>query len=191
MKLLVGVLFLALTRGASAEPLDEGALRQTVLKLPNADLDEDRATQVVAVTVAESSGIDPVILLAQQFIESRFDPTATSRLIGGKRQTGPWRGPEAPKGWTGNLYCGIAQTQATTWARCLALREPHAAITAQVAELRAWTAMTHGNVWKALDGYGCGMAGLTRGCGGYSTRVRALAAKIRRGAATLTKKVQA
>lgn len=180
MKLRGIVLSVVLARAASASPLDGEALRQAVMSLPDTTLTEDRADQIVAATVKAAGKLDPTLLLAQQFIESRFDPSTTSRLIGGTRRTGPWASTDAPRGWAGNLYCGMAQTQATTWSRCLALRDPQVAAAAQAEELRAWLAMAHGDVKRALGGYGCGMAGLDNGCRGYAARVLGLAQRIRR-----------
>lgn len=178
MKTLLVVVFALLARTASAEIIDEKQLDQALLQLPYAK----PASQLATIAIeAAGDDLDPHVLLAQQYIESRFDPTATSRLIDGTRQTGPWTSRRAPARWSGNLYCGIAQSRASTWAACLALREAKVAMAAQAAELRAWLRRTKGDLPRALAGYGCGHFGVTTGrCNGYPRRVLAWANRLRR-----------
>ena len=178
MKALLIVVFALLPRAASAEIVDEKRLDQALLQLPHA-----KTTAQLAAIAIEAAGddLDPHVLLAQQYIESRFDPTSTSRLIDGTRRTGPWTSRRAPSRWSGNLYCGIAQNQASTWAACLALREAKVAMAAQTHELRAWLRRTRGDLPRALAGYGCGNHGATTGrCNGYPRRVLAWAKRLRR-----------
>lgn len=158
-------------------------LAQVIQSLPDTKLDVTTASQLAQIVIDESgTALDPFILIAQAYIESRFDPTATSRLVNGSRRTGSWPSTSAPVGWRGTLYCGITQTVAVTWAACLALRAPRAAIAAQAHELRAWLVVTRGSLPAALNGYGCGHFGVKHGCNGYAGRVRALAARLRRAA---------
>jgi hypothetical protein len=180
MKALLVVVSLLVSRTVFAEILDEKRLTQAVLTLPQVKLDQTTAAQLVSITTqAAEADLDPFVLLAQQYIESRFQPASTSRLIDGTRRTGICI--VEPRGWTGNLYCGIAQNAATTWAACLALRETRAAIAAQTAELRDWLRMTKGDLPRALAGYGCGNLGAkTLRCNRYPRRVQAWARRLRR-----------
>jgi len=182
MKALLVVVSLLLSQRAFAEILDEKRTTQALLELHDTKLTHDTATQLVNIVhVAAEADLDPFILLAQIYIESRFDPTMTSRLVDGTRHTGPWRLRRAPNGWAGNLYCGITQVAARSWAACLALRGSGAAVAAQVAELRAWLQRTRGDLSLALAGYGCGNHGVTTGrCNRYPARVQALAQRLRR-----------
>jgi hypothetical protein len=187
MKALVVVISVLLFRVASAEIIDEKRLEQAVQKLPQIKLDRPSATQLVklAIEVAKDD-LDPFVLLAQQYIESRYDSTATSRLIEGKRRVGSWPRLKAPPGWSGSLYCGIGQTVAWAWSSCLALRDPKRATAAQATELRTWLAKTNNDLTKALAGYGCGNLGLQTGrCGTYPQRVLVLAARLRKATAVV------
>jgi hypothetical protein len=184
MKTTIVVVFVLLARAASAEILDGKRLEQALLNLPGTKLDPETATTIVTLShdlAKTDPALDPFILLAQIYTESRFDPTATSRLVDGARQTGPWTSRRAPARWSGNLYCGIAQNQASTWAACLALREAKVAMAAQAAELRAWLLRARGDLPRALASYGCGNLGAKTGrCNGYPQRVLALAGRLRR-----------
>jgi len=181
MKTLLVILFALSTGSVQAEILDEERLAKALTELPQIRLDLDTARQLVSITTAATADtdLDPVTLLAQMYFESRFVPASTSRLIDGKRQTGAWHSRKEPAGWAGTLYCGISQTVALTWKRCLALREPEAAIEAQVRELSNWMVRAKGDTTKALGGYGCGNAGLTNGCRNYAGRVLRLVRKLR------------
>jgi hypothetical protein len=182
MKVLLVVVSVLLSNVAFAEIVDEKRLEQALLNLPDTKLTKVSAAQLVAITAqVDGSDLDLFTLLAQSYIESRFDSTSTSRLINGKRFTGAWVSRKSPAGWSGTLYCGIAQTVAMTWARCLALREPRAAIMAQAAELRTWLGVTHGSLVRSLAAFGCGNLGARTGrCNGYPRRVLALAKRLRR-----------
>lgn len=176
----VVLILLLLSRGAFAGAIDKARLEQVISALPDVKLDPKVAAQLVAEAVeAAGTDLDPFVLLAQAYVESRFDPSATSRLIAGKRRVGPWRSSQAPTGWSGNLYCGIAQTAASTWAACLTLRGSRAAFTAQAHELRTWIKRTDGDLLRAIAGFGCGNSGVTRGsCRGYPQRILALARRL-------------
>jgi hypothetical protein len=179
MRALFVVAFALLSNVAFAEIVDGKRLEQAVQALPGIKLDQISVAQLVASTI--ETDLDPFVLLAQAYVESRFDSTATSRLIDGKRFTGPWVSRKAPAGWSGTLYCGITQTVALTWSRCLALREPSAAIEAQAVELRTWLQSTHGDLIRSIAAYGCGNWGARTGrCNGYPRRVLAWAQRLRR-----------
>jgi hypothetical protein len=182
MKALLIVVFALLARPANGEVLDENHLAQALLKLPDTQLDLAAATQLAttATDLASATSLDPFILLAQAYVESRFDPTSTSRLVEGTRRTGRWTSRRAPRGWSGNLYCGITQTAARSWKACLALREPEAALAAQAAELTTWLKRGRGSLTRALAGYGCGNAGFAHGCKDYPTRIQRWARWLRK-----------
>jgi len=180
MKAILIVVFALFPRSAQNEIYDEERLAQALLKLPDNKLDHQAAAQLVAI-IKTTPDLDPFILLAQLYIESRFDPTSTSRLVDGTRQTGSWMLRRAPARWSGNLYCGIAQSPASTWTACLALRETRAALAAQAAELRRWLQTTRGDLPRALAGYGCGNFGVSTGrCNRYPQRIAAWAKRLRR-----------
>lgn len=160
----------------------ETTLADAVLKLPDASLTRASAIDLTAtaVSIAAEADLDPYLLLAQAYVESRFEPAATSRLVDGRRRTGRWTSKRPPAGWSGNLYCGITQSKASTWRACLRLRDPAIALAAQAAELTTWLKRTRGNYTLALAGYGCGNAGLRHGCGTYPARIRKWARQLRR-----------
>lgn len=119
------------------------------------------------------------VLLAMAYVESRFDPTATSRVVDGKRVTGRW--PSRRQAGKGPWFCGVLQAMARfDWPRCLALRDIEAGYLAGARELRAWLKITRGDLFEALNGHGCGMAGLRNECNGYASRVLAWARRLGR-----------
>jgi len=188
MKALVVVVFALISGPAKAEILDEERLAKALTELPQTRLDLDTARHLVSVTVAAANDtdLDPIVLLAQTYVESRFHRTSTSRLIDGERHIGRWPSTKPPEGWHGTLYCGVTQTLALTWKRCLELREPEAAVTAQVAELRRWLKRTRGDLMQAFGGYGCGNAGLTHNCRNYAGRIMRVARKLRQAVRPLS-----
>jgi len=178
MRTLLVVWFVLLGHPALADT-EAAQLAHAAQQLPDNALTPTTAQRLVEVALlVAGDDLDPAVLLAQAYIESRFDPTATSRKVRGSRRTGSWPSSQPPP-FTGNLYCGIAQTQATTWAACLQLRDPAIAVSAQAFELREWLRRTRGDVALALAGYGCGNAGLKHGCRGYPGRVLAVAKRLR------------
>lgn len=139
------------------------------------------------VTAAETHATETysvALLLGLADVESDFDPTATSRLFGatwdaakhrwtgGARATGSWRSTKRPMGSVGNYCCGITQATGTTWARCLALRDPDVAMQTLVASLDAWQKQGK-TLRRALQGYGCGNAGMKGACKAYASKVLA------------------
>jgi hypothetical protein len=139
---------------------------------------------VTAAEVHATSAFPVELLLALADVESDFDPTATSRLtgstwdrdqqrwVGGVRVTGRWRTTKRPPRTAGNYFCGVVQATAATWQHCLALRDPAVAMQTTVASLIAWKRRS-GGVRRALQGYGCGNAGLKGACKRYARRVLA------------------
>ena len=133
--------------------------------------DRAYAEAVVSAAMSVATADVPVeLLLAQAWIESRFVPEATSRLIDGKRQTGAWKSTKPPKGATGNYYCGITQSVGPTWKRCLELRDPKVAMEAGIAGMEYWI-KRGGTIRRGLQGYGCGNIGMDGACKGYADRV--------------------
>ena len=129
-----------------------------------------------AALAASTERVQPELLLAVAFVESRFDPTATSRVVNGHRTTGRYPSSSPPSGLDtkATLFCGPLQTIATTWNECLAMRDVDHAYAAGAAELEKWLGdrRVHGDVKRALAGHGCGNFGVTTGrCNAYPTRV--------------------
>lgn len=140
-----------------------------VMESSSADRAHAQAVVDAAKAVA-TPDISVELLLGMADVESDFDPTSVSRLIDGKRQTGPWRSDRAPKNATGNFYCGITQVKASTWKRCLAMRDVNLAMQAAVEELTYWLGRGK-TIRKALQGHGCGNKGMKNACVGYAGRV--------------------
>src|SRR2546423_11590848 len=69
---------------------------------------------------AASPRVEAELLLAVALVESRFDPTATSRVEGAARKTGhyPWTAPPRGLDARASLYCGPPQTFARSWRDC-------------------------------------------------------------------------
>lgn len=128
---------------------------------------------IAIVTAVETHATDvftPALLLALVDVESDFDPTSTSRLVNGVRVTGNWRSTKRPPNAIGPYCCGVSQATGKTWSHCLALRDPDVALATTVASLVVWQRRGK-TVRRALQGYGCGNAGLKGACKAYATRV--------------------
>jgi len=132
----------------------------------------------VAANRAATAHVRPELLLAVAFVESRYDPTATSWVSAGDgvRHTGHYAGtaPPARLDPHASLYCGPLQTYAASWSACLRLRDLDIAYAAGARELEQWLRdrRVHGNVLLALAGHGCGNLGVATGrCNGYPERV--------------------
>jgi len=125
---------------------------------------------------ASTAHVQPELLLAIAFVESRFDVTATSRVEGRRRRTGHYAGTTPPANLNAkqSMYCGPLQTFAGSWNECIALRDPHAAYAAGADELEKWLRdrRVRGDITRALAGHGCGNHGVTTGkCNLYPQRV--------------------
>jgi hypothetical protein len=148
------------------------------------------SAHVTAATAAASVASGPVtteLLLGVAFIESRYNPTAVSRVVGHTRRTGPYPSltPPARLNRRASLYCGPLQTYASSWAMCLGMRDLPTAYRAGARELQDWLAdrRVRGDVRRALAGHGCGNHGVnTGGCNRYPTRVLAMERRLRGGA---------
>jgi hypothetical protein len=137
---------------------------------------DEALDHAAAATSAATPRVQPELLLAIAFVESRFDPTATSRVEGGKRKTGhyPSTAPPVDLAPRASLYCGPLQTFAASWGECIGLRRLPTAYAAGVAELEQWLRdkRVRGDVVLALAGHGCGNFGVTTGrCNAYPARV--------------------
>ncbi len=143
--------------------------------------EETRLEHIVAATLAAQDlhirgGTE--LLLAMAYVESRYDPTATSRIVDGRRVTGSW--PSQHQAGNGPWFCGVLQTIANnSWPRCLAMRDIGRGYREGALELNQWLKVSHGNIRKALNGHGCGNAGLTNNCNNYGARVLARAKRLR------------
>jgi hypothetical protein len=128
--------------------------------------------------------VAPELLLAMAYVESRYDATATSRVVGGQRRTGSYPSTRAPAGLQPRfgLYCGPLQAQAWTWERCMALRVLEHGYGTGAGELARWLRDPHvrGKVALALAGYAGGYIGVAdRYCRGYPARVLWLERRIK------------
>lgn len=149
------------------------ALRLSLV-VPSLDLATAYDHAAAAVDNADEH-VSPELLLGVAYIESRFDPTATSRIEGSVRKTGSYPSTAPPRGGIhGSLFCGPLQTYAGTWRRCLAMRDLAVGYRAGAAELNQWLRdrRVGGDIRKALLGHACGNAGLRANrCRGYPSRV--------------------
>jgi hypothetical protein len=136
-----------------------------------------------AALAAATARVDAELLLGVAYVESRFDPTATSRVEGVQRKTGSYPSVEPPSqlDTRASLYCGPLQTFAGSWHDCVALRDLRAAYAAGSRELEQWLSdrRVRGNVVLALAGHGCGNYGVATGkCNAYPARVLGAARRI-------------
>jgi hypothetical protein len=136
-----------------------------------------------AANAAATRYVSPELLLGIAFVESRYDPTATSRVERGVRHTGAYPSTTPPYDLDPgtSLYCGPLQTYASSWSRCLAARDLASGYATGADEIGQWLRdpRVRGDVTLALAGHGCGNAGvMTGGCNTYPARVLAVAAWI-------------
>ena len=170
---IVLVLWGGLARAQPADP----ALVSRVMSVGKIT-DRSRAESLVlAATAASNNDFSVELLLGLSYVESNYESTATSRLIAGKRHTGAWVSVTAPPGAVGNFFCGVTQAIAPTWKRCLELRDPAVAYAAAVSELGQWLQRS-GSVQGALQGHGCGNAGMKGACKAYALRVFTYARRL-------------
>jgi soluble lytic murein transglycosylase-like protein len=139
---------------------------------------------VEAASAAASDEVPAELLLGVAFVESRFDPTAVSRIEGGMRKTGSYPPTSAPARLDrrASLFCGPLQTYAASWPACLRMRDLDTAYAAGATELRQWLhdPRVGGSTVRALAGHGCGNHGVTTGrCNGYPERVLSMTRRFR------------
>ena len=152
----------------------------------------DPPTAYAHVEAAEAAATDQVpseLLLGIAFVESRYDPTAVSRVEGRTRKTGryPSTTPPARLDRRASLFCGPLQTYAASWTVCMGMRNLKVAYAAAAAEIDRWMRdrRVRGNVTRALAGHGCGNYGVRTGaCNGYPRRVLAMTRQLRFGPST-------
>jgi len=137
---------------------------------------------------AATPTLRPELLLAVAYVESRFDPTAMSRVEDGIRRGGSVPGAHPPPRLDrrGAMFCGLHQTRARTWRECVALRDPATSYARAVGQLEAWIAdrRVAGSLPRALAGYACGNHGVRTGrCNRYPARVLWAARRISTGTA--------
>lgn len=152
---------------------------------PSLDL-RDAYAHVEAAEAAASEQVTAELLLGVAFVESRFDPTAVSRVQGRTRRTGRYPSTAVPAQLNprASLYCGPLQTFARSWSTCLGMRDLKTAYTAGAAELGYWLRdrRVRGDVTRALSGHGCGNYGVITGkCNGYPGRVLWMERQFRLG----------
>ena len=136
----------------------------------------DAYEHAAAAVDAATADVQPELLLAIAFVESRFDVTALSRVEGNHRRAGryPSTTPPANLNKRGSMYCGPLQTFAGSWAECMSMRDPHVAYAAGADELQRGLRdkRVRGDGTRALAGHGCGNHGVTTGkCNFYPQRV--------------------
>jgi hypothetical protein len=138
----------------------------------------DAYAHATAASAHANARVSPELLLAIAYVESRYDPTATSRVESGSRRTGAYPSSVPPAHLDAQpLYCGPLQTYASSWSACVAMRDLDTGYADGAAELEQWLrdARVRGDVTRALAGHGCGNAGvLTGSCNHYPERVLAL-----------------
>lgn len=126
---------------------------------------QEAFNQSLAAVDASTSDIPAELLLGMAWVESRYYPTAVSRIEHGIRRTGipAWRTP--PKG-TRSFFCGVTQATAeNSWQKCKELQNPSTSYHTTVIELKRWLAtdVCHGNLRCALTGYSGGFPAIKRG----------------------------
>jgi hypothetical protein len=151
--------------------------------LPGVPLDTAFEHAVAATRAADENQLAPELLLAIAYVESRFDPTAVSRVVGDRRRVGAYPSTLAPRGLNlrAGLFCGPLQTRAASWSQCTQMRDLDLGYGAAVEELGRWLRdrRVRGNIRRALAGHGCGNWGVTTGrCNGYPNRVLAIERRI-------------
>jgi len=199
--------FVGCGAGARQSPLARDAIRQTVcwasaamwplsIVIQHLELalrlhaavpylpPETAYAHVQAASAAATQDVTPELLLGIAFVESRFDPTAVSRVEGRKRRTGSYPSTSAPASLDrrASLYCGPLQTFAPSWSACVAMRNLVTAYAAGAAELKEWLRdrRVHGSTVRALAGHGCGNYGVLTGrCNGYPERVLTITRQLR------------
>jgi hypothetical protein len=145
----------------------------------------DALAHANAAADAATPEISAELLLGMAYIESRFDPTALSRIEGDERRGGRHPSVKPPKKWKRgtSLFCGPLQTFAKTWPECLRQRELKVAYPKAVEELTDWLndKRVRGDLTRALAGYACGNHGVRTGkCNRYPGRVLWQAKRIER-----------
>lgn len=146
-----------------------------------------------AMVAAKASGLEPELLLAMAYTESRYNPNALSRIECPKgkcrRVTGVWASETMPPNARPSWFCGVTQVGGNvSWERCREF--------AHDIKLSYATAAEHLNTWLlvpqcrakagddrlacALTGYGGGFKAIKLGTSTYPYRVMGVARMIKR-----------
>ena len=132
---------------------------------PQLDMADAMTHAEFAIAMATDQ-LSPEVVLGVAFVESRFDPRATSR-------------PRRARAWG---FCGVMQTIAESRSDCIRQRDLGVGYALGVQEISWWlaNARVRGNLRRALLGHGCGLPGLRLGwCGDhYADRVLGFARKL-------------
>jgi soluble lytic murein transglycosylase-like protein len=109
--------------------------------------------------------LEPELLLAIAYHESRFRPDVVAHA-------------------GGRSFCGVMQVRADNAEHCRELADLDVGYLAGARVLRAWITATHGDLEKALAGYGCGWWGVEHGCRDFAPFVIALRNRYRKAASS-------
>jgi hypothetical protein len=132
---------------------------------------------IIAATLASSPELPAEVVLAVAYVETKFDPSYTSRVEDGTRISR--RAPSSKPVGDGPRFCGVMQTIAGhDWDACVAQRSLLVGYATGADELRTWLRYTRGDIRKALDGHGCGWYGVEHGCRRYAERVLHVARRL-------------
>lgn len=143
---------------------------------------EKARLHVSAAMAAETPEMPAELLLSMAYLESRYDPRATSRVFKGKREGGipKWKTP--PKGVSGPYFCGVTQvTAGYSWTRCLEFRDIRLAYKTAVHEGIKWQKACRKDrelLRCALWGYGGGYPAIKKRTSTYPARVLSRAQRI-------------
>jgi len=166
---------------------------------PGLELDEAQAHVEAAVSASEEFGYEPEFLLAQAWVESRFQRRDFSRMECRKgkckRVTGVWESDALPKGAKPTYYCGAMQVGGNiSWERCQELMEDltlnyrvgaahlwkwEGRYVNKDPECRKFKVGTQKRRTCALLGYGGGWKALTNKTSTYPARIYFIERKIR------------
>lgn len=93
----------------------------------------------VAAKMAATPQVSADLLIGMAWVESRYYPTATSRLENGVRVVGIPKWTDPPAYVTGPFFCGVTQAEAEySWARCIELRNIFTVYQTTAIELGKW-----------------------------------------------------
>lgn len=146
----------------------------TLYTAPNTYLNQQESyVQTSAAMLAATPEIAAEVLLSMAWIESRYYPTAVSRIENGVRITGvpTWNYP--PRG-AGSFFCGVTQISAgNSWEKCLRARNVFSAYQETIKELKQWMSpkICGHDLRCALTGYSGGFPAIKSGTNNYAAFV--------------------
>lgn len=148
--------------------------------------EESAFTHALAAKAAETPNISAELLLGLAFVESRYQPLATSRMENGVRKTGipTWKSPRSNV--SGPYFCGVTQVMAEmSWNKCVKFRNIFYAYKKATTELELWLKSpyckyTSNKMQCALRGYGGGYPAIIFGTSTYPARVLSRASAIKK-----------